>query len=274
MNLKNRPLLLVIPLYLALSLNMSALQPAIEFRFNEEGRNLVKNGGSESLQGEMKSKDGNPRALYCADGEGVSGKPGDYAFNNSEAEGMGDRPGGVVMIPYDVNLIDGATSFTITGWYKTTEGTPIENNAVLLNLGSDDKTCGIILRAHNRGTAALQGRVNGELLVVSPLNAFPETNRWVFFAFTCDLTRTGEIGSYLYHGSEENEVAIVAKGKSELSKVVGKDKPISIGAISNGSKPFKGLLDNIRIYISSQDGSAALPLKKLEEIRRYDLENP
>lgn len=252
-----------------------AAEATYEFRFNEGAGTLADSSGSVTGQAELRDNQQSGVSLFSKSGEGVSGQPGDYAFDNRTAVGMGDTPGGCAVFEDAGATIDEAVSFTITGWFKTPPGQVLTNNAVLLNLSSDDKSRGIILRGWNPPETALQVRVNGERILTSPMNAFPESDEWVFFAVTCDLTQSAAQNTLLYAGGVDRAVHDMAAGRMEMDRVEGGNLAASIGAAnSQGGKPFLGLIDNIRVYVSKQDGGASLSLDELEILRQRDVQAP
>jgi hypothetical protein len=123
-------------------------------------------------------------------------------------------------------------------------------------------------------------------------NLLPD-DRWVFFAFTYDGLKSGPNAAF-YYGYQQYSVELEAcqpadsgqvntdpdemwtGGKKVLSSAgTLSDKPAESLVIGSrdgsGSQPFKGMLDNIRIFTSSADSSAALTRTQVEEVRQNDL---
>ncbi len=117
--------------------------------------------------------------------------------------------------------------------------------------------------------------------------------RWVYFAFTYDGTKEGPNAAF-YHGYPKYDVRQVVYAPADSGQAqqnpdqmwTGDQQgfaaagllartPVSglvIGAYDkNGARAFNGQLDNLRIYVSGKDGSAALSQVQIEEIRREDL---
>ncbi len=169
----------------------------------------------------------------------------------------------------DFDAIDGLTSFTIAGWFKTASTAPIGGNAVLV--------------ANRSGVAgfAVYGDPNvpGNLVLGVDNNSnssagFGATGEWVNFAVTYDGTALQPGPNvFFYAGGVNTPLTLVGSGTNTNGS--GND-PVDneTAALSFGSRvlfgatdadPFDGLLDNFRIW------NSVIPLTTLEPLRVSDV---
>jgi hypothetical protein len=206
-----------------------------------------------------------------ADGSGVSGLPGDRAFNNSAATSMGgtiNSSGGRATHASDFEAIDGLLKFTIAGWFKTASTTPIGGNAVLF----DNRTGISGVRVH--GDPNVPGSLT--LAVDNGSNSstgFSTTEEWVNFAVTYDGTilQPGP-NVFFYAGGINTPLSLVGSGTNTNGS--GNDPATNdTNALSIGSRvlfgtsdadPFDGLIDNIRVW------NEIVPLADLNAARVTD----
>lgn len=60
-----------------------------------------------------------------------------------------------------------------------------------------------------------------------------------------------------------------------MEPVEGSHRAGSLGAASSaGNVPFQGLMDNVRVFLSTEDGNGALSPDELETLRLRDVEAP
>ncbi len=206
-----------------------------------------------------------------ADGSGVSGLPGDRAFNNSAASSMGgtvNSSGGRGTHAADFEAIDGLLKFTIGGWFKTAGTAAIGANAVLysnrsgvagVSVHGDPNVPGKLVLAVDNGSNSSFG--------------FGTTQEWVNFAVTYDGTilQPGP-NVFFYAGGIGTPLALVGSGTntngSGNDPASNETAPLSLGARvlfgSVDADPFDGLLDNFRVW------NEVVPLAALEAIRHTD----
>jgi hypothetical protein len=206
-----------------------------------------------------------------ANGSGVSGLPGDRAFDNSAASGMGgttNSSGGRATHSADFAAIDGLLRFTISGWFKTAGTTPIGGNAVLVanrsgvagfSLHGDPNTPGNLVLAVDNGSNTSSG--------------FAATGEWVHFAVTYDGTALQPGPNvFFYAGGIGSPLALVGSGTntngSGNDPVSDETAPLTLGARvlfgTVDADPFDGLIDNFRLW------GEVVPVATLESIRMND----
>lgn len=247
-----------------------AATPILEFTFNETGA-TASSSGSAAVSGNMWNSAFASTDLHGSSGSGVSGTPGDRAFDNSSSTGMGSAGTGGVVNLGDAGQIDGLSSFTLQGWFNTS--TAIGNAARLFDKNTGGGTSGFLLRA-NTTAGQLVLTVNNQSAVSS--TSFGATNSWVFFAVTFDGTlATNNVNFYV--GSSAASVSLVttatvAATQSIANGIVatlGNTSWLASGAAAN-NRPFDGQLDNMRIYGASSGAGGVLSLAELEAVRLAD----
>lgn len=256
--------------FAALSVIARAADPAplFSWTFDEpEGVFTGNRGSGGPADLFLAGVDGKPAPLFSPSGQGVSGKPGDHAFDLTGATGMGattpasNGPAGVVWsTSAGLQSISGLSSFTITGWIKPSAIVSSAARIVATPLftvmgGTEDR---LVIQV-NGVTASEQS---------DPL--YSEVGAWMFFAVVYDGTRAS--GNVAYYIGAPSSGSLREAGVATLAG--GKLKPFSgqflIGnnaAGANGIRPFQGLIDQIAIHASATDASGALSKVQLESVR-------
>ncbi|MES2310422.1 MAG: hypothetical protein V4507_16335, partial [Verrucomicrobiota bacterium] len=111
-----------------------AIDPLVEYNFNKKG--LVQDStGTDPIPLYLIPFEGTKGDLITDDEKGVSGLPGDRAFDNSTATAMGaEGTGGKGSHKKNFKEIDQFSSFTLCGWFKT-ENAPLGGGARLFRNG-------------------------------------------------------------------------------------------------------------------------------------------
>jgi hypothetical protein len=242
--------------------------PILEYKFDETGSNAPSTGiatnAAAFLSGAAVRRD-----FHSLDAQGVSGRPGDRAFDNSLSSGMGSNgSGGRAAIASDDQAADGLLSLTLQGWFRA-DGVAIDNLARLITkqLGST----GFLLL----GTG---GNLDLEINNVGSTSTgayYADVGVWVFFAVTYDGTATNNNVRF-YRGLRTNSVTLRETRTLNQGRVLANTGSITIGnANSDGSlmRPFDGWLDNVRVFGNKTNSSGALPLQQLEWLRVKDVQN-
>jgi len=233
----------------------------------------------------MFGADGKPADLRSDVGKGVGGA-GDFAFDNTAASAMGGQ-GGHARGP---QLVDGKQgrfrSFTIQGWFRTPPDRTIGGGAVLVGHRAGEG--GFVLYARTNGTLALWfGDGTTGHRVISP-QVFTESGQWVFFAATFSAARKADPEKGVeakpghvtfYKGTARTAVREVDRAEApDWPPVIAAAlAPLTIGARANGSRAFRGRLDNIRIHTVPDTlppdrwGAGVADLADLEKRHRRDL---
>ncbi len=241
--------------------------------------------GSPELALTMRSAGGAPANLRSKAGKGPSGAPADLAFDNSAASGMGGQGGAAVGGRLLGDKEGPVRAVTILGWLKPVAGQTLGGGAVLFSSRRGD--AGLELSAKTGGTLTLgfgDGRTWRE---VSSPQVYTEGGNWMFFAATLVAGTGGAAGTgkvdpgrvAFYKGSATMPVRQVQQAEeaggiaAELAAV----EAFSIGALPDGSKAFRGWIDNVRVYLTTGEAKApgrrvgVLPLADLEVLRCTDL---
>ena len=242
----------------------------LEYTFNERGA-YAKSSGLLDVPLEFRSRSGNQLIeLRSANATGVSGKSGDRAFDNTDAE-MGGA-GGVAKTAANVDGIDGLTSFTYCGWYKTKDASFVGSNA---RLGKDFD--------ENKGWQFLGNNSDGVLFYADAgsrsisgksvdLSILAQTGEWVFFAITYDGSKTSN-NLKLYAGDKKTAVTLITQQTVNSGALDANTTALTVGNEANRSRAFAGYIDNLRLYgtKASRDSSGVLTLEQLETLRADDV---
>lgn len=283
-NLYKSPRVLITSILLGLGTSSANAEKLLEFRFNEKGSFAASSSDSKArLTLSLINAEGDPADLHGSGGSGVSGKSGDLAFDCTSATGMGRAPdnlpppapknyiGPVAVAEDDSTVLCGLKSYTVQGWFKT-DGEYLNrlarlvqfNNALdpsktLLELGSNVNG-GTLFLGITTPTETRRENVDTKGIP----NAYNMVNQWVFFALTYSKHEFT-----FYVGDTVNTVARagVSKGDGATGDVT---TVLSIGNTVVPRRPFKGWIDNIRVYGSVDEESGALSINDLEMLRQLD----
>jgi hypothetical protein len=264
------------------ALSSARAEKLFDFGFNESGPFAISAVDAKSqIALILKNAKGNSADLHGPAGSGVSGKANDRAFDASSATGMGKGMGDasdpgrginygpVASADEDTGLASGLESYTIQGWLKA-DREVLGQVARLVCFSIDGGKSAIIdLGANSTGGTLYYGNgANGEAAKVNiraTPNAFWMIDTWVFFA----VTYANDTFTF-YVGSTAETVA-----RAGVSACPGKTADIratlQIGNVANRQRPFKGWMDNVRIYGSKSGESGALSLQDLEALRLRDV---
>jgi len=251
--------------------------PILEYRFNETGTYLINSGSCVIDPVVLRTFDSNRKLidLHSGTGFGVSGVLNDKALDNTSS-GIGQNNTGraALSVPTGIFEIHGLQSFTLSGWFKTKKSLRLENNATLIS--HYDNGQGFVLDVPQQGQLCL---TVDNMKVQSPIGAYAVVDEWVFFAVTYDGTRSTENVNF-YVGLKNSPVSEVTKPLTMDAGVVDTnaffmaenfDRFVIGNYRTSYNRPFKGYLDNIRIFGSKTDASGVLLQEHLEEIRREDV---
>lgn len=214
--------------------------------------------------------------LHGPDGSGVSGETWDRALSLTNATGMGSAGAGpVARHAADLDLVDGLVSFTASGWYKTSvPGETPANYANFINNGSS--ATGYLIQ-NNGGTGkALNLNVNNVSGCATANNTFSDANKWVFFAVTYDSTSTTNNARFyrgyrtLAEAGGKPLLACVATNTYLAGTPNADSATFCVGNRPDRLRPLRAFMDNIRLYGSKRDGSAALDEAAIAAIRSDD----
>jgi hypothetical protein len=243
----------------------TAPAPLLEFKFN--GAGALAHGTGIDTNGLALTLNSSPADLHSRDAEGVSGLPGDRAFDNSMATAMGSlgSGGGLARIPEPLEGINDLRSLTLQGWFRA-QDMVIDRLARLITNQSGDS--GFLLLGTG-GNLTLEINNAG---TTSSGSAYMEIGEWVFFAVAYDGTGASNNVRF-YKATRTTPVALVQTRSLNQGAARGNSQRVSIGNLSNISRPFDGWLDNIRVFGSKTDSSGALSVAQLESYRNKDVQN-
>ena len=247
------------------------------YQFDEIGNIAFADGGAASISGEpmlnFTANGGAAADLHGGPGSGVSGLPGDRAFDNTASNGIFGASHG--QHSADFNPIDGLSTFTLAGWFmlpsSATES--IGRQDALIENGTIsvlEDPAGFRLRGGARAdSGTLELRVNRDFSIESSA-AYTEIGEYVNFAVTYDGTSSSNNVQF-YKGTTSEPLMLVDTLTLDAGVVNPESIPLSIGVTQTSGltlNPFNGLLDNIRIW------DFALSQSSLESLRRSDAAVP
>ena len=261
-----------------------------EYKYNETGTTCENTGLATGAPladwGTMYDHTGTFADRHTADGGGVSGLPGDRAFDNTptvfgKVGGMQAHSGVQTSpAPYVPS-----TSVTISGWLKdikyATSGAP---TYIYFNETGSGPSTRTALLLHPWGTLQLvvsngsnnistQGAYNS--IYEAPTGGMD--NEWTFFAAVLDGTQPDAQKMAFYKGTKTTPVQLVnynisTATSTENNKWFGvMDISAAYGRLSGS---IAGIVDNFRIHDAAQGSSGALGLQELEALRLQDIPEP
>jgi hypothetical protein len=257
-----------------------------EFQFNGDFSAGVidataNNTGYLSAPAILSNSAGAATNLHSSDALGVSGSPGDRAFDNRATVGIGNPTSGKATVA-NRTWFRQLQAFTLQGWFKTDGAQSLGNGASLIE--QLDANGGWALRSTTTGKLTLTINDGSTNSTATSNTAYTQQNQWTFFAVTFDKRPSSNEVSF-YVGTDTTPVTLVSQaslGRSNSSDTV--TAPVTIGA------GFDGLLDNIRLFTArrnvgwvDEDGTsyinddvnnfafALLNLQELNTLRARDL---
>ncbi len=279
MKLLSIPHLLIAVATLALSsTGYSSL--IFDYRFNETGNQATNTGGASNPLTLYRSS-GVQGDLHSSPGSGVGGQAGNRAFDNRSATRLGgagsDPATGGVGVMQGGTSFDGLASFTIQGWFNASV---VGGSAgrLMERFKSGDSSLSQYIsftlssrEAERDGTLSLQ--IGGVTATSTRSALLGQKDTWTFFAVTYDYNAiAGTSTVNFYVGSETSAVSLLVSRTISTGIINSNDGNASIyfGNNATFTRPFAGLMDNIRLY-GAADHSGALTLSELETLRNADM---
>ncbi len=243
--------------------------PLLEYNFNGTGTTAANTGSLSGGTLTFLDTAGSAADLHSASGQGVSGLPGDMAFDNTASTGMGSAGtgGGKAQSAGNFTNMGTVQSFTIQGWYKADA---IGGGAKLFELTGG----GVITLATNAANR-LSLTVNSIFSQSAASTVYDDSGSWVFFGVTYDGTLTSNNVKF-YAGTLDSAVSLVNSATlNQGARPVGFTS-LAIGNSygSDNRRPFDGLLDDFRFFDSTTGADGALGLAQLEELRLSAIPEP
>jgi serine/threonine protein kinase len=231
--------------------------PILQYTFDETGK-YAAGIGSDRTKLTLINASGAAADLHSTDRFGVSGLPGDRAFDNTASSGMGSLGSGGAAT-FTSGTIGEIGSFTFQCWYNAS-GRPW-GGARLFDASNFGVSCDL---------ASIVLEVNGTK-VGCPAEPYNKINQWIFFAVTYDSTNTeGNVAFYI--GTKSTRVIQVGD-RHGLNNVSPPDAEMfTVGNIHRGnSRPFQGYIDDVRLFGSASGSSGVLNQAQLEVLRQKDI---
>ena len=244
-----------------------ACAQVLHYEFNEGiGSNTASSGlVSDSLT--LRDASGTPTSgLWGAPGSGPSASPADRALDLTAATGMGSSFSGPTAFLPALNPLAALNQFTVTGWFRPS--TTDLGRANFFQIRNGSKV--INITGLSGGPVSARNRLR---MIIDDGDSFPEVDAfgdfeevwsavdsWAFFAVAYDgQGATSTI--ILYSGSLAGAASVSASrtGASVFFPLAGAS--VCIGANPSNTDPFKGYLDDFRLY------SSALTSSEVEQVR-------
>jgi hypothetical protein len=221
--------------------------PVLSFDFDSEAAEQ-RSTGTAAITGEVSGS-----AKIGGDGSGVSGKPGDRAYDNSVATGTASD--GIFKLD-DAPGARGLGQMTVALWYRHKDGKLPGEGARLADFGGNwlffsDAPARLAARVPTSGPG--QSAPNG---------SYPNEG-WVFAAFSYDEP-SGTVR--YFRGTPEEPVVEVVARESFTERMKSNATPLHFGNNHDLNRAFAGWLDAIKVF------DTALDAAQLEKIRQTDLD--
>ncbi len=245
----------------------AAPDPLWVFGVNNSGENLGTTGSTSNL---------NPAGTggaYTADGLGVSGLAGDYAYvlgTQNSASPAGATTGSLVVGSgaAGTGITTSLTSITLTGWFKTSV-VPGATRLFDDTSGAGGFTVGLL---GNTISFSL-GQAAGPAALTFPTAGYTSSNVWTFFAVTYDASLSTNNVNF-YTGTTAASVTLVGTQTFAGNNLVFVNTVAAyIGDKSGGSRHLNATVDDYRFFGSALDSTGVLSLSDLEGIRVSDTLN-
>lgn len=240
-------------------------EPLVEFTFEENS--LINTG----LLGGEGAYDQTSRMATFGPGllDGI-------AMDNSAAGGMGQSSWGDGedgALKYDPGSgLNNLQSITVTGWFKA--DSLFNNRAMILAKPNSIQIEGRDNLFQFNALTRVEG-VRTSRILRSSSQWHQETGEWTFFAVTANVTEEaaagGDDNAFMYYAYEDSDdLTLDASGSFIAGAIDNVSLPLAIANYVN-DHPFHGSIDNLRIWGSTVDGSAALPVEQLQAVWASDL---
>ena len=174
----------------------------------------------------------------------------------------------------------GLVSFTITGWANCRSHQVGPGGNRIVHMADTMGTrAGLDLVVEKRGDLALGVNAYPDQSPArsrtGAVPADPEAGQenWRFFAVAYDSTAAAEHVKF-YFGGPQDEVGLDRAVTYPQGPVGPNTGPLTLGAFNSttrsgkGDRVFRGLLDEVRVFGSTVDGTGALGLKEIRAIQR------
>jgi hypothetical protein len=222
----------------------------VSYNFNQ-GTGLATNSGSAGSAGDLTI---NAPAAWSANGGGVSGQPGDYAYVGTNASGSYAATSG------SLTALNSLTAFTITGWVSTAHwaGDAANGPAIVSYNAGFGQGFGQIREIQSAaGVGELMFKTSSFGSIISSTGGQYDDSPLDFFAVTWDGT-TGLTQFYL--GTTAATASLVSTiGGGPMGTAGGANSgSLFIGDVSAGGAFYQtqnGSIDDIRIYNTVLNGS-------------------
>lgn len=246
----------------------------LRYQFNEGVGTTASSTGSVQDSLTLRNASGAPAAtLWGAAGSGPSASVEDRAIDLTSAAGMGSGFTGPNAFSLALSSLPALTQFTITGWFRPSS-TDL-GRAVLAQLQNGSDNLSIV--GLSGGPVGARNRLR---LMINTGDPFPEIDAvgdfepqwstpdvWAFFAISYNgQSATDKVR--FYSGDLSASVSLSASDTGSAVLFPFDGATISIGASGSNTDPFRGYLDDFRLY------GNALTALAIEQVRLEAVPEP
>lgn len=247
-----------------LALSAAPPEPVYFFDFNTPGK-VEASKGSDPSNMVFRTPEKKEGDLHGPAGSGLTGAPADLALDGTAASTMGKEGVGGLASIKGAHLA--ARSFTVTGWIKAEGDKPVGDGARIVEMVSPEGGFFVFGDATDGTLATI---INGNA-ISGEKGVYGAIGSWIFFAVAYD----GESSQITYYIGSPSEPATETGNKPVSAGILADiNSPLMLLNSGNFERPFKGWMDNFRLFASANDSSGALSPEQIEEIRKQDLKNP
>lgn len=249
---------------------VSSSRAIVQLRFDEKtGRSTANTGTSADAHPAATLTKSRPTWTNDVPPHGGAASPD---FGAKAGEYAVDLNGG------PVRALKGLKSFTITGWVNCRNATAGSGgNRIVTTINNGGEGFDLVFLRDGRLQIGINQWPDGVPAKSSANKITVDANagkkNWRFFAVTYDSTKSREHVKF-YFGSPTQEAALDRAVNYDRGPVGHNTGPLTVGHFNpltrsgNGDRMFRGLIDEIRIFGSTVDGSGALPLQEIVAIQK------
>jgi hypothetical protein len=248
--------------------------PLLEIRFNEDATSGEIVAGPGAAPGSFANAAGRLANFFSEDAAGVSGKPGDRAFDNSASANGGS--GGVARFNTPPQAPSKAVSLTFTAWIKHEIDIEASGNIPRLFKWGTSNADGLDIQFF-APHATVFFSADTATKVGSRLAPNPQEliGKWTFVAVVYSGSGSSGKKVRVFSGSPDAGIFEIPSAAVAFPDklILPAGEVIGVGNVPFGGRAFSGWIDNVRLFVSESDDSAALEEAAIKSIFEADQTN-
>jgi hypothetical protein len=245
------------------------LVPLVELRFDEGSGSTTANSGATTTA--------HPVANLIGQGLDWSTNVPPHGGRSALDFGVNSADRALELEGERVAALQNLRSFTLTGWINCRDATVGSGgNRILTAMNNGGDGFDLVMLADGRLQLGVNEWPDGSPARSSPgqipVDPTAAGSNWRFFAVTCDASRVPAIVNF-YFGSPEHEAKLDTTLTCDRGPLGNDPGPVAVGHFNrltragHTDRMFRGLIDEIRIHGSTQDGAGALTLPQIRQIQ-------